>query len=225
MKIDAMMSEGADALYRASAADLSLNDNRAAWLAERCGKLTASNMAKAMSFNKNGQPAKERTDLMVALIGERLTSMTTRNFVSDAMEFGLETEPEAKDAYMQKTGSIIRPSGFYDHPSIDMCGATPDGELAPDGLIEIKCPTTPTYIKWRMSGVVPDEHKPQMCLQIACTGRKWIEFVAYDPRIKDEDKRLFIRRYHPTIEEVEAVELAAMTFLSELDKLWEAFHS
>jgi hypothetical protein len=60
--------------------------------------------------------------------------------------------------------------GFVDHPKIEFCGASPDG-LVDDGLVEIKCPNTTTHIGWVLAGVVPEEHKPQMILQCACTGR------------------------------------------------------
>lgn len=228
MKIESMLSEGVNSLYRASAADLSHMDdsNRAAWLAERCGKLTASDMGDATSFKKRGgEPTQARIDLMVAIIGERLTGRTKRTFVTPAMEWGLETELAAKDAYMKKTGAQIRPSGFYNHAHIPFCGATPDGELAPDGLIELKCPTTETFIKWRMSGVVPEEHKPQMLLQLACTRRNWVEFCAYDPRIKDEGKQIFIRRFHPEPRDIMGIELVATMFLNDVEALWETFHS
>ena len=80
-------------------------------------------------------------------------------------------------------------------------------------------------LAWAMAGVVPDIHKPQMVVQCACTGRKWCDFVAFDPRIRDPRRRLFIRRYEPTAEEVQKIETAAETFLAELDAMWDAFHS
>ena len=72
-----------------------------------------------------------------------------------------------------------------------------------------------------MAGVVPEEHKPQMAVQLLCTGRKWVEFVAYDPRIKDPKRRLFVRRFEPSPDYLAKVEEAAITFLAEVDALWE----
>lgn len=142
--------------------------------------------------------------------------------MTDAMAWGLEREAEAKAAYEAETGVIVGEAGFYDHPRIDNLGATPDG-LVPSGLIETKCPTTPTFVEWRMAGVVPEEHKPQMIVQLACTGRAWCDFVAFDPRIKNPAHRLFIRRFEPTAEDIAKVEAAAEQFLSELDAMFEAF--
>jgi hypothetical protein len=199
-------------------------DQLAYWLAERCGKLTASRMADAMSFRKDGKPTADRTNLIKDLLAERLTEGSVRHFVTDAMKWGLEQEAEAKAAYEAETGTFVMPCGFVDHPRIDMLGATPDGLLPGGGLIETKCPTTAKFVEWCVAGVVPDEHKPQMIVQLACTGRAWCEFVAYDSRIKNPARRLFIRRYEPTAEETAKVEAAAEAFLNELDAAWEAFH-
>lgn len=200
-------------------------DALAAWLRQRSGKLTASKMAVAMDFLKNGNPSKARSDYQRELLAERLTGDSIRHFVNDAMQWGLEKEAEAKDAYQALTGEFIRESSFYDHPRIDNFGATPDGELAGGGLIEIKAPTTTTFVGWVMAGVVPPEHEPQMLAQLACTGRKWCEFVAYDPRIKDPARQLFVRRFEPPQERIAQIEAAAEQFLAEVDALWETFHT
>lgn len=198
-------------------------DSLANWLRARAGKLTASRMRDAMDFLKNGQPSAKRSQLMRELLAERLTGDSVRHFVTDAMQWGLEKEAEAKAAYEAETGILVAEAGFYDHPRIDNLGATPDGLLPDRGLIECKCPTTSTFVDWVMAGVVPEEHKPQMCVQVACTGRPWVEFVAFDPRIRDARKRLFIRRYEPKAEELAKVEKAAEQFLSELDAMFDAF--
>lgn len=199
-------------------------DELASWLAARAGKLTASRMADAMSFLKDGKTSSaKRSQLLRELLAERLTGESVRHFVSDAMQWGLEKEADAKAAYEAETGAFVGEAGFFDHPRIDMFGATPDGILAGDGLIETKAPTSPTFVEWVMAGVVPAEHKPQMIAQCACTGRKWVEFVAYDPRVRDPRRQLFVRRFDPKAEEIAAVEAAAEQFLAELDRMFEIF--
>lgn len=196
----------------------------AGWLSARCGKLTASRMGDAMSFLKDGKtPTAKRATLMRELLAERVTQDSVRHFVTDAMQWGLEKEAEAKAAYEALTGAFVDETGFYDHPRIDNFGATPDGLLSGGGLIETKAPTSATFIEWAMAGVVPDCHKPQMIAQCACTGRKWVEFVAFDPRVRDPRRQLFVRRFEPTAEEIAAVESAAESFLAELDRMFELF--
>jgi hypothetical protein len=176
-----------------------------------------------MAFRKDGKPTAERLRLLRELLAERVTGDTVRHFVTDAMRFGLEREAEAKAAYETATGELIVECGFYDHPRIDYFGATPDGLLADGGLVETKVPKSTTFIEWVLGGVVPECHKPQMIAQCACTGRAWVEFVAFDPRVRDPNRRLFIRRFTPTPEEVAAVEAAAEAFLAELDVMFTLF--
>ncbi len=192
------------------------------WLSSRAGKLTGSRMKDAMSYTQKGLPSADRSKLMRELLAERLTGQSVRHFVNDAMKWGNDYEDDAKTAYEAFTGELIKPCGYYDHPRIDLCGATPDGLLSNDGVLEVKCPTTPTFVDWVMGGIVPEDHRPQMILEIVCTGRSWCEFVAFDPRMQ-KSSPLFIRRYVPTPEEIGKVEAEAVKFLGELDAMFQAF--
>ena len=198
-------------------------EEKAAWLNARAGKLTASRMADAMAFLKNGQPAGARIKLLHELLAERLTGESVRHVVTDAMLWGMEHEDEAVDYFVARYSRTVRRSRFYEHPTIENFGATPDREIGHDGLIEVKCPTTTRYLEWVIAGVVPEEHKPQMCAQLLCTGKKWVGFMAYDPRIRDVSKRLFMRKYEPTQDELERVEIAAVKFLNDLDEMFDRF--
>ena len=198
------------------------SEEKAAWLAERCGYLTASNMKRATAFLRNGDPAKERIDLMYEILAERSTGFNAPHVVTDPMLWGQEHEDEAVDKFVELTSRDVRLSRFYKHSRIEYFGATPDRELD-DGLLEVKCPTTPKFMRWKMAGVVPEEHKPQMLAQLACTGKKWCGFIAYDPRIKEERHQLFLAKFTPKPEEIAAIEEAAEKFLAEVDMLWERF--
>ena len=67
---------------------------------------------------------------------------------------------------------------------------------------------------------MPEDHKQQMAMQAACTGRPWVDFVAYDPRMP-EPQRLFVRRYTPTQEEIAEVEAEAVKFLQEVEAMFD----
>lgn len=190
-----------------------------AWLNQRVGKLTASRMADAMAFLKTGKPAADRTNLMRELLAERLTGDAVPHFVNEAMRWGIEQEPNAKSEYETVTGNLLTPCGFIEHPSIEMFGASPDSLIDDDAVFEAKCPATTTHVAWILAGEVPEQHKPQILAQLACTRRTRAVFVSYDPRIPGI-KRLFIREWEPKREEIEAVEEAARKFLSELDDLF-----
>lgn len=199
-------------------------ETKAAWLSARAGKLTASRMADAMSYLKNGQPTAARTKLLHELLAERLTGLSVPHVVTDAMMWGQEHEDEAVDVFVERYPQYnVRMSKFYEHPTIDNFGATPDRDIDEDGHLEIKCPQTTTYLGWVMAGVVPEQHMPQMAAQLLCSGKKWCGFIAYDPRLKVESQRLFMRKYVPTPEYMAEVEAAAVKFLDELDEMFSQF--
>jgi putative phage-type endonuclease len=189
------------------------------WFNARTGKLTASRMRSAMKRLKNGEDSAERKNLKIEILCERMTGDIVDKFVNTAMQWGIEKEPEAKAAYETKTGRLVQDVGFIDHPQIEFCGASPDG-FVDDGLIEIKCPTTATHVSWILDGGIPEEHEAQMILQCAVTGRSWVDFVSYDPRMP-EAKQLLIRRFYPTAEQIAKIEKEAEQFLQEVDGLFE----
>jgi len=189
------------------------------WFNARTGKLTASRMRSAIKRLKNGEDSAERKNLKIEILCERMTGDILDKFVNTAMQWGIEKEPEAKAAYEAKTGRIITDVGFIDHPRIECCGASPDG-FVDDGLVEIKCPTTATHVGWILDGGIPEEHKAQMTLQAAVTGRGWVDFVSYDPRMP-EPQQLLVRRFYPTAGEIAEIEAEAEKFLAEVDGLFE----
>lgn len=109
--------------------------------------------------------------------------------------------------------------GFIPHPTIEFFGASPDGLVGEDGLLEIKCPySTNVHLQRVAAGIVPEEYKPQMLVQLLCTGRKWVDFVSYDPRLSGawSPAMLFIARYEPTQDELNTALEQCETFLAEV---------
>ena len=190
-----------------------------AWFNQRTGKLTASRMASAMSYLKGGGDSAARKDLKIEILAERLTDSIVPKFVTGAMQWGFDHEAMAKEAFEKKTGLKITDVGFVDHPMIEYFGASPDGFVSDGRAIEIKCPTTSTHLKYLLSGVIPEEYKPQMSVQSACTG-KAVWFASFDPRMP-KGKQLFIRLYEPTTDEIKNVEIEAVKFLYEVEQMFE----
>lgn len=187
------------------------------WYAAKLGKLGASNMCAAMAIKKDGGDYAERANLKMQILAERLTGKQVEVYITKDMQWGIDNEPVAKSMLID-LGIDIQDVGFIDHPTIKDFGASPDGFSA-DGLIEIKCPKSETHLKWMLSGVIPEENKPQMLAQMACTGRKWCDFVSFDPRMINPEFRLFALRFMPSPEEISQVELAAIRFLEELETM------
>ncbi len=191
----------------------------AAWFNARIGCLTASRMADAIATKKDGTPMKCRQDLMFELLAERMTGNAVTHYVNEAMRWGQEQEPAAKMAYEAATGNLVLDAPFVPHPRIEYCGASPDG-FVDDGLIEVKAPTTPKHLTYLRNRVVPEEYRPQMLLQMACTGRRWCDFVSFDCRMPPA-QRLLIVQYAPGEDEIAAIEDAARAFLADLDAMFD----
>ena len=162
------------------------------WFATRCGKVTASRIADIIATTKSGYSA-SRVNYEAQLICEILTGKPAESFTNAAMAWGTETEPLARAQYELKTGNMVNQIGFVVHPKIEQAGASPDGLVDNDGLIEIKCPNTSTHLDTLLSQKVPSKYITQMTWQMLCTGRKWTDFVSYDPRLPD-NLQLFIQR-------------------------------
>lgn len=92
--------------------------------------------------------------------------------------------------------------------------------MGKDGLLEIKCPTTTAHIRRLKADVVPEEYRAQMLVQLLCTGRQWVDFVDYDPRLKGDYERLqfWSIRFEPTLEELEDAKEKCLEFLQCVDE-------
>lgn len=184
------------------------------WLAHRCGRLTASRVADVLAKVKTGESASRR-NLRTELVVERLTGKKTEGFTSAAMEWGVETEPLARAAYEVATGNLVDQVAFVDHPSIEWFGCSPDGLVGDDGLIEIKCPNSATHLEYIEDDCPPKKYVIQMMAQMACTGRKWCDFVSFDPRLPD-GLQLFIVRVNADDKYIQMMEDEVKQFLDEV---------
>jgi putative phage-type endonuclease len=191
-----------------------IEQNTQEWFAIRCGKVTASRIADIIATTKSGYSA-SRANYEAQLICEILTGKPAESFTNAAMAWGTETEPLARAQYELKTGNMVNQIGFVVHPKIEQAGASPDGLVDNDGLIEIKCPNTSTHLDTLLSQKVPSKYITQMTWQMLCTGRKWCDFVSYDPRLPD-NLQLFIQRIELDEDYGKKLESEVKGFLEEV---------
>ena len=187
-----------------------------AWFQARLGKVTASRVAELMAKTKSGEYAASRDNLMAQLVIERLTGQAQELYSSPSMQWGTEQEPFARAAYEIATGNIVEECGFIPHPMIDNAGASPDGLVGDDGLVEIKCPNSATMIETLLTQKVPSKYITQMQMQMACTGRQWCDFVSFDPRLPVK-AQLWVQRVPRNPEFIVKMETEIVKFLDELN--------
>ena len=187
------------------------------WKAERVGNATASRFDDVQAKVKVGE-AKGRIKYRVQLATERLTGNPVEGYQNAAMQWGIATEPEARMNYEAARGVVVEEVGFVKHPKIPNCGASPDGLVGSDGMVEIKCPESTTHLTWMEAGVLPSEHVAQIQGQMWVTGRQWVDFVSYDPRFP-ENLRLFIVRVPRDDAYIKDLEAEVRVFLAGVDAM------
>lgn len=185
------------------------------WKLARLGRVTASRVADVVARTKSGHAA-SRANYMAELICERLTGCVADCFVSPAMQHGVAYEPFARQAYELAMGVDVLETGFVAHPEIDMAGASPDGYVGDDGLVEIKCPNTATHLDTLLGAAIPEKYLTQMQFQMACTGRQWCDFASFDPRLPEE-MRLHVRRVPRDVSVILDLETEVAAFIREID--------
>lgn len=156
---------------------LNYEQNSPEWFEARLGMVTASNFSKVLA----GGQGKTRRSYMLQLAAERLTKERTEGYTNAAMEWGNETEPQARAAYELFQEVNVELIGFC--KTDDWVGCSPDAFVGDEGLLEIKCPTTTTQISRFIDDVFPISYKAQVQGQLLGTGRQWCDFVSFDPRI------------------------------------------
>ena len=184
------------------------------WFAQRLGKATASRIKDIVAKTKTGYST-SRDKYLTQLLLERLTGTVAESYSNDAMSWGTEQEPFARAAYEAQKGVMVDQVAFINHPTIEMAGASPDGLVGDDGLVEIKCPMSHTHLESLLGGL-DDQYKVQVQWQMACTGRKWTDLCSFDPRFP-ADLQLVVKRFERDDAYIATLEKEVIKFLAELD--------
>lgn len=187
------------------------------WFAARLGKVTASRVADVIATRK-GQESTARAKYRLQLATERLTNKKVDAFFNQAMQDGIDREPMAREIYEHLVETQVEEVGFIDHPNIAMAGASPDGLVNDDGIIEIKCPIETTHTTNLLEKRLPLKYKPQVQFQLATTGRQWCDFISYNPNFEPR-LQLIVIRVERDDEYIEMLEVKIKEFLGEVEDM------
>ena len=217
------------------------------WFEARRGKLTGSNIGAALGIN----PWKTPDDLIRQMVREYHGAEP--DFTGNmATEYGATHEPLALMDYMGQSGNMVEECGFFVHPDHDWLGASPDGLIDDDGLIEVKCPfglrnKTGKDLVFKTAEEQP-HYYAQMQIEMACTGRKWchfyqwakdgyyIESVEFNQKWFTDNLPILLEFYHRYINEVDNPEhlepkqkeintLKAKELIEEWDQITETINN
>ncbi|HDS1797548.1 TPA: YqaJ viral recombinase family protein [Pseudomonas putida] len=197
-----------------------MEQRSAEWFAARLGCVTASRVKDVMASGRGGAPSATRKNYMMELLCERLTGQSGGADLSRnaAVQRGVELEPFACMAYESDKGLMVVETGLVMHPKIAGFGASPDGLVGDDGVLEIKCPNTATHIATMQSERHDPQYEWQMLAQMACTGRAWADFVSYDDRLP-EPLQYVCHRFERDFKRIREMEAEIKAFLEELSEL------
>ena len=187
------------------------------WFAQRWGLATASKFNDVLAKTKSGYAA-TRKNYMAQLLIERLTPPPTEDngWKNEAMVFGIDNEPVARLAYELETGNTVVEAFFEKHETLQ-AGASPDGYINDDGLLEIKVPNLATHLETLRTQDIPKQYIAQVQGQMWITGREWCDFVSYTPYLEN-DAQLFIKRVPRDRKFIHELEAEVKQFLIELNK-------
>lgn len=187
------------------------------WHKLRFGWITASKFKDVIA----GGAGKTRKSYMYQLASEILTEERAESYSNEYMEWGTQTEPQARAMYEFESGNTVDQVTFIRHGELK-AGCSPDGLIGDDGLIEIKCPKTSTQIETFLSRKMPTIHNAQVQGQLWISEREWTDFVSFDPRINGASSYFCTRVYRDEkyiselAEKVKAFEIELLEMLEKL---------
>jgi len=196
----------------------------AEWLDARLGNVTASKAACAIGFLKKGGETAERAAYKAALVSEILTGRATESYVSPYMQYGTETEEDARTAYELHNNVLVETAGFGLHASISRFGASPDGLVGKNGMVEFKCPKTETHIDYIFAGILPPKYEPQVMSELSVWERDWIDFMSFDKRMPRRHQRFTMRVYRDE-QRIAEIEAGVCLFLKDVDEMIERLNT
>ncbi len=180
------------------------------WFAARLGVPTASSFGRLIT--PTGKPSASADAYIDELIAEKITGKRIEIPTTYAMTRGTEIEPEARKNYEFINDCQVFEVGLCLHDEID-AGASPDGLVGDDGLLEIKCPLAHTHIGYLREGKLPPKYNAQVQGQLWITGREWCDFMSYHP-----DMKIFIVRVERDEKYIQVLEEVVTAVCSTIQK-------
>ena len=185
----------------AGAAIKSPDDIRREWLMLRLGKFTASEFHRIMGYQGKSEFPKGGQTYALEKAIEILTEFQPDTYVSPAMAWGIEKEPEAVAAFTEQTGLVVAAHGagqMFLHLGPDI-GGTPDGLIPSERSgIEVKCPGSKAHLDnllisdaESLKAIASEYYWQVQGLMMINNSSKWY-FVSYDPRFLDKRLQLHI---------------------------------
>lgn len=163
-----------------------VEQNSEEWDELRLGKFTASSFGDLFMDPKTAGYKKA----ISKVVGERITGVSEEGYSSKMMNRGHEMEPLARENYEQLTFETVQNGGFFQYN--DFVGASPDGLVGTDGIVEFKQRSYQIYFEFIETGKLPMVNFWQVHGQIFVTGREWCDYAPFNhPNLKRNIIRVY----------------------------------
>ena len=164
------------------------------WFAIRKLKMTASH-AQAIAAQGKGLDT-----YIYDIVAEYLSSGELVRFVNEHTERGNKLEAEARSVYEFENDVTIEQVGFVELD--EYVGCSPDGLIGTGGGLQLKCKMDREHLKQVIYGddEIDSAHVWQMQMEMLVTGRKWWDYVCYNPNFK---KKLYVKRFYADLKKHE----------------------
>jgi len=179
------------------------------WFELKLGKLSSSD-GQAIAANGAGLQT-----LIYKKVAEILSGTREDSYTNPDMERGNEQEELAVASYELQTGSTVQKVGFCELS--DYVGASPDGLVGDDGLVEIKCPRNSNYVKLLYTKKIDTKYEWQMQAQMYVTDRKWVDFVVFNENFDD----LIIIRVERDEKKIEKIRIGLESGVKQIKEIVE----
>lgn len=191
------------------------------WYAARLGRLTGSCAGDMLATIKSGEAAARR-NLRLRLVLERLTGRSQESdFVSAAMQAGIDREPLAFAAYESLTGEVVQRVGFVSHMAY-MAGCSPDGYLGDFAkVLSIKCRQPAAHYDFLRTGTIPADALAQIRHELWLTGADEADYFSWNPEFPDGLQSRVVTLQRAALD-IPGYEDKALLFLNEVARDMQA---
>lgn len=157
------------------------------WKMARLGIPTASQFDKLIT-PKTMKPSESRIPYAHRLIAERILKRPQDDKAGGYAQRGKEEEDSARTYYEFVKGVTVDRVGFIMSDDRSY-GASPDGLVLTDGLLELKVPSAPVHIGYLLDtdGI---GYRCQVQGQLLTAERDWVDTVSYHPDLPDVVRRV-----------------------------------
>lgn len=198
---------------------LELEQGSPEWLEARLGKISASRAGDLLATVRYGEAAGYR-NYKTELAVERITGKRAERFVTNAMQYGTDTEAVAATMYQLQTGNLATICGAFEIDGTNVL-ASPDRLVGDDGLVEIKCRELGNHVESMLADKIPDLYYKQIQFQLWVTHRQWCDYVSYGDEMP-ENAQLFIKRVERDDEVINEIIERVEQIEDDISKLIEA---